>query len=142
LPAVGQAHLTIFTNLSSSERAMMSYQRGVRTSTLLRLSSSFPALTSAQGPVGEPREWRHWGGSVFARGPKRYYVSAPGEIADSSIEFPDIEAALLEAADAAILMARDQLILPPADVVLEVRSDDVKVAQVTVKVLIERTENN
>jgi hypothetical protein len=70
--------------------------------------------------------------------PKRYYVSAPGEVADNGIEFPDIEAALLEAADAAIMMARDQLILPPADVVLEVRSDDVKVAQVTVKVLIER----
>ena len=73
---------------------------------------------------------------------KRFYVSAPGEMADEGLEFPNIEAALLEAADAAVLMARDQLSLSPSDVVLEVRSGDIKVAQVTVRVLIERADGN
>ncbi|MCP3442305.1 DUF6894 family protein [Bradyrhizobium sp. CCGUVB14] len=71
---------------------------------------------------------------------KRFYVSAPGEMAEESIEFPDLDTALLQAADAAVLMARDQLSLSPSDIVLEVRSGDIKVAQVTVRVLIERAD--
>jgi hypothetical protein len=76
-------------------------------------------------------------------GDMRFYFTAPGETADEGLEMPDAETALSEAADAALLMARERAGCLDAgcfntDVSLDVHSDQGRVGRVTVIVTIER----
>jgi hypothetical protein len=73
----------------------------------------------------------------------RFYVQHPGEVpaagADlEGVDLDDVETVLLQTADTALAIARDRLEPSTTNVSLEVRSDDGRVGQVTVSVLIER----
>ncbi|WP_315785834.1 MULTISPECIES: DUF6894 family protein [unclassified Bradyrhizobium] len=72
-----------------------------------------------------------------------FYIQHPGEVPAEGtdlegVDFDDVETVLLETADAALAIARDRLEPSTTNVSLEVRSDDGRVGQVTVSVLIER----
>jgi hypothetical protein len=74
----------------------------------------------------------------------RFYFAERGETADEGLEMPDAETALSEAADTALLMARERAGCFNAgcfntDVSLDVHSDQGRVGRVTVIVTVERS---
>jgi hypothetical protein len=69
----------------------------------------------------------------------RFYVTGPGETCELAIEFEDAEAALSQAADAALAIARDNLASSAENTTLHVYSEEGLVGSVTVKVLVRRS---
>lgn len=70
----------------------------------------------------------------------RFYVTQMGEPSGEGLDFPDTDTVMIQTAEAALGIARDQLTASAAtNVSLEVRSDQGPVGRVTVSVVFDRT---